>query len=123
MHLVRLPLSRLPGSFVCEYVGELLTPRQNAARTREYTDRGQHPVSLQNHSRIAIGCLSRESWPCRSLALFSLLALRLFRLQVYQYDGLRNVSGDEFVVDPLRLGSAARFINHSCQPNLEVRTQ
>ena len=74
--------SRLTGSFVCEYIGELLTEPEGNRRMLLYMSRGTHPV--------------------------------------YQFSGLQSLDGDRYSVDPLFFGSVSRFINHSCDANLQV---
>lgn len=49
-----------PGSFVCEYVGELLTEPESERRTMQYLAQGLHPVRRTTH----VAC---STWPAKHI--------------------------------------------------------
>ncbi|KMT15080.1 hypothetical protein BVRB_3g062020 [Beta vulgaris subsp. vulgaris] len=91
-------LSAIPsGSFICEYIGELLDDKEAEQRTGndEYLfDIGQ------NYNDVS---------------LWDGLSALLPEMTSATDDVIENVG---FTIDGLRYGNIGRFINHSCSPNL-----
>ncbi|PHU22380.1 hypothetical protein BC332_07487 [Capsicum chinense] len=85
------------GSFICEYVGELLDEREAENRI----DRDEYLFDVGNYD---------EEIPKRNVARNNNLKVESNYLQMKDEDG--------FTLDALRYGNVGRFINHSCSPNL-----
>ena len=87
------------GTFVCEYVGELLTDTESNVRGKEKGDEYLFDLDLSAQRRADRAARGGA-------------------------EAARDDGGDEeeeFAIDAKHVGGAARFINHSCQPNLMVQ--
>ncbi|KAH0761654.1 hypothetical protein KY290_017727 [Solanum tuberosum] len=85
------------GSFICEYVGELLDEKEAENRI----DHDEYLFDIGNYD---------EEIPKRNVA-------RSNNLKV-ESNSLMRKDEDGFTLDALRYGNVGRFINHSCSPNL-----
>ncbi|XP_049358539.1 histone-lysine N-methyltransferase, H3 lysine-9 specific SUVH6-like [Solanum verrucosum] len=85
------------GSFICEYVGELLDVKEAESRI----DNDEYLFDVGNYD---------EEIPKRN-------PMRNNNLKV-ESDSLRRKDEDGFTLDAVRYGNVGRFINHSCSPNL-----
>ncbi|CAN4080713.1 unnamed protein product [Withania somnifera] len=85
------------GSFVCEYVGELLDGKEAENRI----DHDEYLFDVGNYE---------EEISKRNIA-------RNTNLKV-ESNSLQRKDEDVFTLDALRYGNVGRFINHSCSPNL-----
>ncbi|XP_049396212.1 histone-lysine N-methyltransferase, H3 lysine-9 specific SUVH6-like [Solanum stenotomum] len=85
------------GSFICEYVGELLDEKEAENRI----DHDEYLFDIGNYD---------EEIPKRNV-------VRNNNLKV-ESNSLMRKDEDGFTLDALRYGNVGRFINHSCSPNL-----
>ncbi|KAH0761653.1 hypothetical protein KY290_017726 [Solanum tuberosum] len=85
------------GSFICEYVGELLDEMEAESRI----DNDEYLFDVGNYD---------EEIPKRN-------PMRNNNLKV-ESDSLRRKDEDGFTLDAVRYGNVGRFINYSCSPNL-----
>ncbi|WMV20043.1 hypothetical protein MTR67_013428 [Solanum verrucosum] len=85
------------GSFICEYVGELLDVKEAESRI----DNDEYLFDVGNYD---------EEIPKRN-------PMRNNNLKV-ESDSLRRKDEDGFTLDAVRYGNVGRFVNHSCSPNL-----
>uniref|UniRef100_A0A3Q7FLM4 Uncharacterized protein n=1 Tax=Solanum lycopersicum TaxID=4081 RepID=A0A3Q7FLM4_SOLLC len=85
------------GSFICEYVGELLDEKEAENRI----DNDEYLFDIGNYD---------EEIPKRNVA-------RNNNLKVDSNSSMRK-DEDGFTLDAIRYGNVGRFINHSCSPNL-----
>lgn len=93
-HFGLITLKRIPdGAFICEYAGELLT-RNEALR------------------RIRIGDASNE--------MNYLICLNEYAMSS-DANGSPNSKIETFI-DPSRIGNIGRYLNHSCEPNCEIKS-
>uniref|UniRef100_A0A2P2IMF6 Histone-lysine N-methyltransferase H3 lysine-9 specific SUVH6-like n=1 Tax=Rhizophora mucronata TaxID=61149 RepID=A0A2P2IMF6_RHIMU len=91
-------LNSIPsGSFICEYVGELLEEKEAEKRT------GNDEYLFD----IGHNCNDKVLWD-------GLSAL----MPVAQSSSCEVVQDGSFTIDAARCGNVGRFINHSCSPNL-----
>ncbi|KAK4363508.1 hypothetical protein RND71_018749 [Anisodus tanguticus] len=85
------------GSFICEYVGELLDEKEAENRI----DNDEYLFDIGNYD---------DEIPKRNTA-------RSKNLKV-ESTSLKRKDEDGFTLDAVRYGNVGRFINHSCSPNL-----
>ncbi|XP_015069540.1 histone-lysine N-methyltransferase, H3 lysine-9 specific SUVH6-like [Solanum pennellii] len=85
------------GSFICEYVGELLDEKEAENRI----DNDEYLFDIGNYD---------EEIPKRNVS-------RNNNLKVESNSSMRK-DEDGFTLDAIRYGNVGRFINHSCSPNL-----
>ncbi|XP_055828923.1 histone-lysine N-methyltransferase, H3 lysine-9 specific SUVH5-like [Solanum dulcamara] len=85
------------GSFICEYVGELLDEKEAENRI----DHDEYLFDIGNYD---------EEIPKRNVARTNNLK--------FESNSLMRKDEDGFTLDALRYGNVGRFINHSCSPNL-----
>ncbi|KAK4734252.1 hypothetical protein R3W88_008513 [Solanum pinnatisectum] len=85
------------GSFICEYIGELLDEKEAESRI----DNDEYLFDVGNYD---------QEIPKRN-------PTRNNNLKV-ESDSLRRKDEDGFTLDAVRYGNVGRFINHSCSPNL-----
>lgn len=88
------PRSYIPcGSFICEYVGEILQEKEVKQR------RGSDENIFWTNGKFVDHALRDAS-------------------QHVSFPMLPNFFGDGFVIDATQHGNVGRFVNHSCSPNL-----
>ncbi|XP_060181482.1 histone-lysine N-methyltransferase, H3 lysine-9 specific SUVH5-like isoform X2 [Lycium barbarum] len=85
------------GSFICEYVGELLDEKEAEIRT----DHDEYLFDVGNYD---------EEFPKRN-------AMRNKKFKV-ESNSVKRKDEDGFTLDAAKYGNVGRFINHSCSPNL-----
>ncbi|KAM3340521.1 histone-lysine N-methyltransferase, H3 lysine-9 specific SUVH6-like [Capsicum galapagoense] len=85
------------GSFICEYVGELIDEKEAENRI----DHDEYLFDIGNYD---------EEIPKRNVACNNNFKV--------ESNSLKRKDEDGFTLDALRYGNVGRFINHSCSPNL-----
>ena len=100
------------GSFICEYVGELLPHWEGERRQQEYLMKGRFQYSfdsvLENLVSSKVHGMLTELWRAsarRELRAHVSLSLFLF---------LCTQDGDVYSIDATHFGNIGRWMNHSC---------
>ncbi|RHN45574.1 putative histone-lysine N-methyltransferase chromatin remodeling SET family [Medicago truncatula] len=102
------------GNFICEYLGEIMEDEEALKKV----DNDEYLFNIGNYIRKVYSSWEEDSYMVDSKEMTS--------YQPLEASGGKEVVDDRcdsgrFTIDAAKYGNVARFINHSCSPNLFAR--